>query len=93
MFSNRILKMSSRFLYSKDQKSFNNYIRFSGLCSQTKFSRRDFVKLMGAGSLFVGLNALGIPNIIKNIREASALHGVSAREQMQQIQLMLLDQV
>jgi hypothetical protein len=36
-------------------------------------SRRDFVKLMGAGSLFVGLGALGIPNIIKNIREASAL--------------------
>jgi pimeloyl-ACP methyl ester carboxylesterase len=38
-----------------------------------KVSRRDFVKLMGAGSLFVGLGALGIPNIIKNIREASAL--------------------
>ena len=36
-------------------------------------SRRDFVKLMGAGSLFVGLGALGIPNMIKNIREASAL--------------------
>jgi pimeloyl-ACP methyl ester carboxylesterase len=38
-----------------------------------KVSRRDFVKLMGAGSLFVGLGALGIPNIIKNIREATAL--------------------
>jgi pimeloyl-ACP methyl ester carboxylesterase len=38
-----------------------------------KVSRRDFVKLMGAGSLFVGLGALGIPNIIKNIREMSAL--------------------
>jgi pimeloyl-ACP methyl ester carboxylesterase len=38
-----------------------------------KVSRRDFVKLMGAGSLFVGLGALGIPDIIKNIREASAL--------------------
>jgi hypothetical protein len=38
-----------------------------------KVSRRDFVKLMGAGSLFVGLGALGIPNIIKNIREVSAL--------------------
>jgi hypothetical protein len=36
-------------------------------------SRRDFMKLMGAGSLFVGLGALGIPNMIKNIREASAL--------------------
>ena len=35
-------------------------------------SRRDFMKLIGAGSLFVGLGALGIPNIIKNIREASA---------------------
>ena len=31
------------------------------------------MKLMGAGSLFVGLGALGIPNMIKNIREASAL--------------------
>jgi hypothetical protein len=28
---------------------------------------------MGAGSLFVGLGALGIPNMIRNIREASAL--------------------
>jgi hypothetical protein len=38
-----------------------------------KVSRRDFVKLMGAGSLFVGLGALGIPDIIKNIREVSAM--------------------
>jgi pimeloyl-ACP methyl ester carboxylesterase len=36
------------------------------------FSRRDFVKMMGAGSLFVGLGVLGIPNIFKNIKGASA---------------------
>ena len=34
---------------------------------------RDFMKLIGAGSLFVGLGAIGIPNILKNFREASAL--------------------
>jgi Ni,Fe-hydrogenase I small subunit len=38
-----------------------------------KVSRKDFMKLMGAGSLFVGLGAFAIPNIIKSIREASAL--------------------
>ena len=38
-----------------------------------KVSRKDFIKLMGAGSLFVGFGAFAIPNIIKNIREASAL--------------------
>lgn len=38
-----------------------------------KVSRKDFMKLMGAGSLFVGLGAFAIPNIIKNIREASGL--------------------
>ena len=37
-------------------------------------SRREFLKLMGAGSLFLGLGAFGIPNIIKNIREASAMN-------------------
>jgi hypothetical protein len=30
-------------------------------------SRRDFVKLIGAGSLFLGSSALGIPNDRKNI--------------------------
>ena len=37
-------------------------------------SRREFLKLMGAGSLFLGLGAFGIPNILKNIREASAMN-------------------
>jgi pimeloyl-ACP methyl ester carboxylesterase len=37
-------------------------------------SRRDFLKLMGVGSLFLGLGAFGIPNILKNIREASAIN-------------------
>jgi pimeloyl-ACP methyl ester carboxylesterase len=37
-------------------------------------SRREFLKLMGAGSLFLGLGAFGIPNILKNIREASAIN-------------------
>jgi pimeloyl-ACP methyl ester carboxylesterase len=72
-------EISSRFLYSKI-RNFNNYIRMFWLMFSSKdnferknISRRDFVKLMGAGSLFVGLGALGIPNMIKNIREASAL--------------------
>src|SRR5918993_923702 len=38
-----------------------------------QFSRREFLKLLGAGSLFLGLGAFGIPNILKNIREASAI--------------------
>jgi hypothetical protein len=37
-----------------------------------QISRRQFVKLMGAGSLFLGLGAFGISNVLKNIREASA---------------------
>jgi hypothetical protein len=37
-----------------------------------QISRREFVKLMGAGSLFLGLGAFGISNVLKNIREASA---------------------
>jgi pimeloyl-ACP methyl ester carboxylesterase len=35
-------------------------------------SRRDFMKLIGAGSLFVGLGALGIPNVLNNIKGALA---------------------
>jgi pimeloyl-ACP methyl ester carboxylesterase len=31
-------------------------------------SRRDFMKLMGAGSLLVGLGVLGIPNVLKTLR-------------------------
>ena len=38
-----------------------------------QFSRREFLKLLGAGSLFLGLGAFGIPNILKNIREASGI--------------------
>ena len=49
-----------------------------------QISRRDFMKLLGAGSLFVGLGAIGIPSILKNIK---------LREQLQQIQLMLQEQV
>ena len=37
-----------------------------------KISRREFVKIMGAGSLFFGLGALGISNFLNNIRKASA---------------------
>jgi pimeloyl-ACP methyl ester carboxylesterase len=37
-----------------------------------KISRREFVKIMGAGSLFFGLGALGISNVLNNIRKASA---------------------
>jgi hypothetical protein len=37
------------------------------------FSRKDFLKLIGAGSLFVGLGVSGIPNVLKNIKGASAM--------------------
>ena len=37
-----------------------------------QFSRREFVKLMGAGTVFLGLGAFGISNLLKNIKEASA---------------------
>jgi hypothetical protein len=42
----------------------------------TRFSRRDFMKLVGAGGLFLGLGALGISNL-KNIGEASATLGAA----------------
>jgi pimeloyl-ACP methyl ester carboxylesterase len=35
-------------------------------------SRKDFLKLMGAGSLFFGLGALGVSNVLNIFREASA---------------------
>jgi hypothetical protein len=38
-----------------------------------EISRRDFMKLLGAGSLFVGLGAIGIPSILKNINGVSAM--------------------
>src|SRR5215204_480698 len=38
-----------------------------------QISRRQFVKLMGTGSLFFGLGAFGISNLLKTIREASAI--------------------
>ena len=40
------------------------------------FSRCDFMKFMGAGSLLLGLGALGISNF-KNIGEASATLGAA----------------
>jgi Stress responsive A/B Barrel Domain len=42
-----------------------------GLKNQ-QFSRRDFVKLVGAGTMFLGLSVFGISNLFKNIKEASA---------------------
>jgi pimeloyl-ACP methyl ester carboxylesterase len=38
-----------------------------------QISRREFVKLVGAGTLFLGLGAFGISNFLKNIRETSAI--------------------
>jgi pimeloyl-ACP methyl ester carboxylesterase len=35
-------------------------------------SRREFMKLAGAGTLFLGLGVFGVSNLFKNIREASA---------------------
>ena len=37
-----------------------------------QISRLEFIKLAGAGTLFFGLGAFGISNVLKNIREASA---------------------
>jgi hypothetical protein len=42
-----------------------------------QFSRRQFVKLMGAGTMFLGLGALGISDLLKNIKEASATTGAA----------------
>jgi pimeloyl-ACP methyl ester carboxylesterase len=39
-----------------------------------QFSRREFLKLLGAGSLSLGVGIFGISNILKNIREASAIN-------------------
>jgi Stress responsive A/B Barrel Domain len=37
-----------------------------------QFSRRDFVKLVGAGTMFLGLSVFGVSNLLKNIKDASA---------------------
>jgi len=43
-----------------------------------QFSRREFLKLLGAGSLSLGVGIFGISNILKTFREASALtQGIS----------------
>src|SRR5215207_6780608 len=47
---------------------FSNFNNFYG----KKIPRKDFLKLMGAGSLFVGLGAIGIPNVLNNIKGALA---------------------
>ncbi len=38
------------------------------------FSRREFLKLLGAGSLSLGLGVFGISNLLKNFREVSAIN-------------------
>src|SRR5918995_6207296 len=38
-----------------------------------QFSRREFLKLLGAGSLSLGVGIFGISNILKTFQEASAL--------------------
>jgi hypothetical protein len=37
-----------------------------------RIPRKDFLKLIGTGSLFVGLGTLDIPNVVKNIKGVSA---------------------
>jgi pimeloyl-ACP methyl ester carboxylesterase len=44
-----------------------------GGLKDNQISRREFVKLAGAGTLFLGLGAFGISNVLKNIRESSAI--------------------
>jgi pimeloyl-ACP methyl ester carboxylesterase len=60
-------------------KSFNIYVNVLRILSDdqdslkdNQISRREFVKLVGAGTLFLGLGAFGISNVLNNIREASA---------------------
>jgi Stress responsive A/B Barrel Domain len=43
-----------------------------------QFSRRDFMKLVGAGGLFLGLGALGMSNLKNIVGEASATLGAAA---------------
>ena len=38
-----------------------------------QFSRREFLKLLGAGSLSLGVGIFGISNILKTFKEASAI--------------------
>ena len=38
-----------------------------------QFSRREFLKLLGAGTLSIGVGIFGISNILKTFRETSAL--------------------
>src|SRR5215212_7787304 len=38
------------------------------------FSRREFLKLLGAGSLSLGLGVFGISNLLTNFREVSAIN-------------------
>jgi pimeloyl-ACP methyl ester carboxylesterase len=42
------------------------------------FSRREFLKLLGAGSLSLGMGIFGISNILRTFREASALTQVTS---------------
>ena len=37
-----------------------------------QFSRGEFVKLMGTGTMFLGLSVFGISNLLRNIKQASA---------------------
>ena len=39
-----------------------------------QLSRREFLKLLGAGSLSLGLGVFGISNVLKTFREASAIN-------------------
>src|SRR6187200_1150084 len=39
-----------------------------------QFSRREFLKFLGAGSLSLGVGIFGISNILKTFREASAIN-------------------
>jgi hypothetical protein len=60
----------------KDFKVYVNLLRImfdeQDSLKDNQISRREFVKLAGAGTLFLGLGAFGISNVLKNIREASA---------------------
>jgi Epoxide hydrolase N terminus len=51
-------------MVGKDEPTFHAF--------KEEISRKHFLKLMGAGSLFLGLGTLGISNLLKTFGEASA---------------------
>ncbi len=73
----KIVKLTEPAVYIKSFNICVNALRIlsddQDSLKDKQISRRQFVKLMGVGSLFFGLGAFGISNVLKTIREASAI--------------------